>query len=158
MSDGDAISEGSAAQAADEARYRLLEENSTDVVYVTTPEGVLLYLSPACRALTGFEPEELVGRSGFDLVHPDEVEQVARFLSELPGRDGRITSRPYRALRKDGSYIWIESTIRPIRDAAGAVTELQVSAREVTDRVTAERRLRESRAHARAGREHGGHR
>ena len=42
------------------------------------------------------------------------------------------------------SYTWIESTIRPIRDAAGAVTELQVSAREVTGRVTAERRLRES--------------
>ena len=64
----------------------------------------------------------------------------------MPGRDGHITSRPYRALRKDGSYIWIESTIRPIRDAAGAVTELQVSARDVTDRVTAERRLRKSRS------------
>ncbi len=132
-------------QATDEVRYRLLEENSTDVVYVTTPEGVLLYLSPSCRTLTGFEPEELVGRSGFDLVHPDEVEQVSRFLSDLPKVDGRITSRPYRALRKDGSYLWIESTMRPIRNAAGEVTEIQVSAREVTDRVAAERRLRESR-------------
>ena len=139
MSDADAV------QAADEARYRLLEENSTDVVYVTTPDGVLQYLSPACLSLTGFEPEQLVGRSGFDLVHPDEVEQVRHFLSDLLERDGLVTSRPYRVLRKDGGYIWIESTMRTIRDEAGAVIEIQVSARDVTNRVAAERRLRESR-------------
>ena len=49
VSDGDAIWERSAAQAADEARGPLLEENSTDVVYVTTPEGV----SSSCRLPVG---------------------------------------------------------------------------------------------------------
>jgi PAS domain S-box-containing protein len=147
LSEGDAVrAENDAVQTENEARYRLLAENSTDVVFVTTPEGVLKYLSPAIRGLTGFEPGELVGRSGFDFVHPDEIEQMKQFRLELLGRAGAAVSLPYRVLRKAGDYIWIEGTARPIRDEAGTVIEIQVAARDVTARVEAERHLRESRA------------
>ena len=133
------------AHAANEARYRLLAENSTDIVFVATPEGELRFLSPSIRALTGFEPEEIAGKSGFDFVHPDEVGHVRQFLSDLLDSDEPATSRPYRTRRKDGDYVWIESTARAYRDEAGEVIEVQASARDVSKRVEAEQRLRESR-------------
>jgi PAS domain S-box-containing protein len=59
-----------------EELYRLLAENSTEVISRHTPEGVYTYVSPACRSLLGYEPEELVGRSVHKLVYPEDLEQL----------------------------------------------------------------------------------
>jgi len=60
--------------ASDADVFRLLVEASTDVIVRTGLDGVLTYVSPACRALS-YEPEQLVGRSATALVHPDDLER-----------------------------------------------------------------------------------
>jgi PAS domain S-box-containing protein len=131
-----------ASLAESESRYRLLAENSTDVISVVDAKGVLQYMSPACRTLVGFEPEDLIGHSGYEFIHPDDIGVVAEAHASLLDDDGPSTSPPYRIRRKDGTYVWIESTVRAIRDPdSDEIVEFQSSARDITVRRQAEEAL-----------------
>lgn len=128
-----------------EARYRLLAENSTDVISVTDAEGVIRYVSPSCLALTGFTPEELIGRDGRELVHPEDLQTVNQSYTWAPGEARRLRSAAFRVRRKDGGYVWIEATVRPVLDpATQEVREMQATARDVTERMQFEQELERS--------------
>ena len=69
------------AQAAPreiESLYRLLSENTTDLISRHTDEGVFLYLSPACENLLGYAPDELLGKSIYKYFHPDDLSAVVQ--------------------------------------------------------------------------------
>lgn len=125
------------ALAASERRYRVLAENSTDVIVVTDPDGTINYISPSSLAVLGYPPEEMLGRRVHDFLDPDDAsaEQVlSGRLPELPESFTRLE----RFRRKDGVYIWIESIIRQVVDPqTGDCVELQGAARDVTARVRA---------------------
>ncbi len=65
-----------------EARYRLLAENTSDVIVRCALDGTLLYVSPACRAW-GYEPEDLIGTTADRLVHPDDLERFVANSRQL---------------------------------------------------------------------------
>jgi PAS domain S-box-containing protein len=133
-----------AALRESERRFRLLAEHATDMIARSTPDGVYLYASPACRALLGYAPEELVGRSARDLVHPDDRAGPAKTQARLAAPADTCTAT-YRARRKDGGYVWLETTSRAVRDArTGAVLEVESVSRDVTERKRAEERVRAS--------------
>lgn len=125
-----------------EEHYRLLADNSTDWITIQNPTGRYLYVSPACRELLGYEPEELLGTNPYDLLHPDDVEDVrathdALLVSPEP------STVTYRLRRRDGRYGWFETTTQSIRDPViGEVRELQSTTRDVTPRMEAEARFR----------------
>src|SRR5690606_41337029 len=75
-----------------EARYRLLAENATDMISRHDPDGVFLYASPACRALLGYEPEELRGVRLTELCHPRDVARLTRARDALLSRSEEHTS------------------------------------------------------------------
>src|SRR3712207_774384 len=103
--------------------YRLLAEHSTDMISKHTPSGVYTYASPACRSLLGYDPEELVGRDAYEFFHPDDFEEIQRTHSAILERPDTYTVA-YRIRRKDGSYIWFETTSRTVREAqTGEVLE-----------------------------------
>ncbi len=130
-----------------ERAYRLLAANSTDMISRHDPvNGNYLYASPACRSLLGFEPEELVGRSAYELIHPEDAAEVHRVHTLMLAESGTYTVT-MRGLRKDGSFVWIETTTHSLRDPrTNAVLEIQCSTRDVTARHLAEQELRENRA------------
>ncbi|MCX6020498.1 MAG: PAS domain S-box protein, partial [Chloroflexi bacterium] len=127
-----------------EASFRLLTEHATDIIARHAPDGLFLYASPACTRLLGYLPEELVGRSLFDLVHPDEAPAVrASFAAAmaLPMTD----AVGYRIRTSDGHYAWIETTLSALRDGPdGAVSEVHGSSRDISERRLAEASMRES--------------
>jgi len=137
----DDVTERERAQAAlreSEAGYRLLAENATDMIARHAPDGSALYVSPACRALLGCEPDELIGRTPFDVAHPDDLPALRRALEQIMGPEG-IGVTTYRCRRKDGAYVWLETVARAIRDpACGVIRELISVARDVTERKRAE--------------------
>lgn len=57
-----------------EERYRLVSENSQDFIALHKPDGTYTFVSPSVKSLLGYEPSELLGLSGFDLIHPDDFE------------------------------------------------------------------------------------
>ncbi len=129
-----------------EDRYRLMAENSTDMITRHNPEGVFLYVSPASRALLGYEPSELVGAIPNHYFHPDDLETIAKAHSKVLALPITYTVS-YRIRRKDGKYIWFETTSRTIRDPqTGSVQEIIGISRDISVRKQTEQELRESEA------------
>jgi PAS domain S-box-containing protein len=126
------------------ARLRRLIEESGDLLCRHAPDGTCLYASPACRELLGYEPDELLGRSGFLFVHPEDLEGVTENQTELLTGSGRRTV-VCRVRHREGHAVWIESTVHALRDpGSGAVVEVLSSSRDVTARLHAQAQLRES--------------
>ena len=140
-----------AALAESEQRFRLLAENAGDLITSIDPHGRRTYVSPSCRALLGYEPNELIGRIALDIVHPDDRERSSRYFRSML-EQGRASSE-VRFLHKDGHAIWFETRGRAVCDEHGTVVELQTVARDVTERRQAEETLRESEAAAVAARD-----
>jgi PAS domain S-box-containing protein len=129
--------------AREEARYRVLAESPTDIIARLTLDGVYLYVSPACQTLLGYTPDELIGRSGRELVHPDDLAVVRAFHKALLDETDPSTVAAYRLRRKDGTYAWFETSSCAVRDAqTGAFVEFQSASRDITARRQAEERYR----------------
>ncbi|MGD0721425.1 MAG: PAS domain S-box protein [Roseiarcus sp.] len=128
---------------ASEAAYRLLADNSTDMILLVRRDGTRAYVSPACRALLGYEPEEMLGIGTRDSLHPDDFPKAFERLSQ--SRDERATLT-YRMRRKDGGFVWVEAVARAIADEAGEPTQRLLVVRDIEQRLAAERLLRQSEA------------
>ena len=126
--------------------YRLLAENSTDMISRHDPKGRYLYVSPACRTIVGYEPEELLGNSPFDFIQAEDLSEIQAVHEAILHSTGTATVE-FRVRCKAGHTIWLETTVRTIRDRrTGAVVELQCASRDVSARKEAEAALRQSRA------------
>ncbi|WNQ10039.1 PAS domain S-box protein [Paenibacillus aurantius] len=129
-----------------EKQYRLISENSLDFISRHSADelATYLYASPACRSLLGYEPEELLGTRAYDYFHPDDVDKVNDYLQASLEARGRYTVT-YRIRRKDGHYIWFESTGRYRYDErTGSIKEIIAISRDITSRKEAEQLLQES--------------
>ncbi|MCC7476930.1 PAS domain S-box protein [bacterium] len=144
ISDITARSQGERRLKESEERYRLLAENSSDMISKNTPEGIFTYVSDSCYDLLGYRKEEMLGTSTYDYFHPDDLEQVARSHSAVL-RGQSVQSITYRFRRKDGSYVWFETLTRPAQDdGLSSGVEIIATSRDVTERRQAELALRES--------------
>jgi len=127
-----------------EAQFRLLAENSSDMISKHDTNGTFLYVSPACRTILGYEPEELTGTSVIPLIHPEDGKQMIDLLATPEWNDITVTV-DYRARHKNGEYIWIETTARLFFDELSGQQEFQAASRNITERKEAEEQLQ--RAH-----------
>jgi diguanylate cyclase (GGDEF)-like protein/PAS domain S-box-containing protein len=142
------------AQWEAERRYRLLADNSTDVIRICDPDDVLTYVSPAAEAVLGFRPEQMVGRRWHEFLDPEDAPAYLEVLHNLGARPETFV-RQARFVRSDGVVIWLESALHQVRDPdTGALVELQGSSRDVTERVRALRALEESEQRYRHGAVH----
>jgi diguanylate cyclase (GGDEF)-like protein/PAS domain S-box-containing protein len=128
---------------ASEERHRFLTEYSTDMISVASWEGRYLYASPASVPLLGYEQNELIGSTLYDMVHEADRNAVRRMhLLVLEKMGAALTA--YRVRRKDGRYIWFESTIREVpRTGRDTPRELIIVSRDITERKLQEERLRD---------------
>ncbi|MFN0085610.1 MAG: PAS domain S-box protein [Blastocatellia bacterium] len=126
-----------------EERYRLLAENSSDVIARYDLEGRCLYLSPASIRLLGFRPEERIGRAVFERVHPDDIPELVNELRILLSEPvTRLLT--FRYLHRDQHYVWLETAARVVRNPEnGESVEIVAVARDITERKRDEERLRD---------------
>src|SRR3989442_3756248 len=128
---------------ASEQRFRALVEHSSDVIMLLGPDGTILYASQSTQPVLGYGSTENVGRSAFDLVHPDDRARALDLFGELMQRPGRLVKtelrrlhkdRPWRDLQPDGGHRLRDPSIRAI----------VVNYRDITDRERTERDLRQT--------------
>lgn len=138
---------------ASEARYRLLANNATDIIATYGLDGLFRYVSPAIEGAMGYRPEELVGRSFWNFMHPDDVAGLrAAFASYLKaGPDAPSPRVTYRGVRKDGQTVWLEAHPKVIRNAEGRAVEFQDVVRDVSETKALENQLIVARDVAEAG-------
>jgi diguanylate cyclase (GGDEF)-like protein/PAS domain S-box-containing protein len=125
-----------AGAAQTEALYRMLADHATDQIAHLDEDFRRTYVSPYCREMLGYEPEELVGSNSRDTVHPDDWAIVEAELYSL--RDGAASARAsYRLRRKDGTYVWVETAGRRLAPGEGYV----IVTRDISERKALETRL-----------------
>ena len=122
-----------------ENRYRLLADNATDTISTCNLSGVLTYLSPSVERLTGYRPEQLLGKSIFGIVHPLDRKDFQK-LYGAPHAIGDHFTSVYRIHRKDGSVAWLETTNQVVSNSNGEM-EMQSATREISDSVEAQQQL-----------------
>jgi PAS domain S-box-containing protein len=129
---------------ASERQMRLLTDNATDILTVVGEDRRLIYMSPAIESILGYTPAEVAGRDLFDYVHPDdrpglEAAQRAHALDSAPW------TTSFRARRRDGSALWVESRIRLLSGQAGSASgRLVIVSRDIGDRRAVEEKLAET--------------
>lgn len=130
--------EAQSALAAREAEYRLLAENSSDLIARVSADGTLLYCSPASRSLLGYEPEEMAGAKIDRFASPDAPFDFAGVVSRIERGDGTQVIT-FRAARRDGRECWCEAAVRGVPGTGGGrAGELIAVCRDITDRKLAE--------------------
>jgi len=126
-----------------EAKFRRLAEQAADLIYLyrIRPERKYEYISPSAAPLTGYTPEEFYANPllGLQLVHAEDLTKL-RELESAPVDP--VKPLVLRMVRKDGRIIWTEHRDIIIRDAAGRVVAIQGIARDITDRIVMEEKLR----------------
>jgi PAS domain S-box-containing protein len=111
----------------------MVVDNTDDLITVNAEDGTILFASPSWKSL-GYEPEEVIGRSGLDFVHPDDV-MAARTTMAESFAAGRASLARLRLRHKDGRWIDVEGAGSLIADEDGPPLILAVS-RDITDRLT----------------------
>jgi len=129
-----------------EQKYRLLIENSHDIIYTLTPQGVFTFVSPSWTALLGHPVAEVVGKQFQQFIHPDDIDRCDTFLQRTIGTGQRETGVEYRVRHADGSWRWHNSNGSPLRDNAGTIVGFEGCASDITLRKLAEEELRHSEA------------
>ena len=131
-----------------EARFRLLAENTSDVLIRATPGGEITYVSPASRRVLGLEPEEMEGRSGYDRIHPEDRATAGKAHEQALER-GHSDPVIFRHQRGDGSYQWVEVRAHGVeQEDTGETSEVVAAMRDVTHRIERERELENAREQA----------
>ena len=132
-----------------EEQYRLLSENVSDVIWTADLNFNYTFLSPSIKALNGFEVEELFGSSIGITLTPESLELAAQVFQEemlLEQSDQkelrRICILELEHICKNGSRIWTEVKVNPLRNEQDLLTGMLGITRDITDRKKTEEALR----------------
>jgi PAS domain S-box-containing protein len=137
-----------------EAKFRLMAENSSDIISTHTPDGKYIYVSPSCTRMLGYTPAELLGQNPYDLIHPDDQPLVRKIHKSLQQGQNNFVA-VFRKRTKDNTYKWVEAVCHLIQDTeTGQVTELQIATRDIDQRKQAEESLERERVYIKAVLEH----
>src|SRR5262249_7346651 len=128
-----------------EERFRGTFENAAVGIAHLHPNGQLLRVNQTCCAIVGYSREELLGKSFFDLTHPDDLATTMELFSGLLRGDFLGYTSEKRYIRKDGSPIWAEVAVSLQRDAAGESAYVIGVIQDVSERKRLDAELRRAK-------------
>lgn len=131
------------ALAKTEAQLTLVTSNMADIICQANNDGSYIYISPSVKSVLGYEPLELVGKSMYDFIHPDDVGAVTSCMTDAVAKCITQSSQ-YRYRKADGSYIWLETMGTPLFNKEGEVSGFVCNSRDITQQKNADDALRES--------------
>ncbi|MBR2513606.1 MAG: PAS domain S-box protein [Halomonas sp.] len=133
-----ALEARNAALEEEKCHYQWLAESTTDLISRHARDGTFLYASQAARDLLGYEPDELIGVSAYQLFHPADLDDLLSKSPQVYYHDG-FYQQTYRFRAKAGHYVWFETTSRTRRDSVtGELIDILCVSRDVGRRIHAE--------------------
>jgi hypothetical protein len=140
-----------AALDTSEERYRLLVENSADMICLLDGEGRITFASPSVTRVLGYPPDQVAGRRMRDYVHDDDVRILASALDAALAHGSTPLVTGLRFRHRDGGWRVVEGSAARLVDAGGAVG-LVTTGRDVTERVQLEGQLHQAQKMEAVGR------
>ena len=123
------------------ASLGVLLDHAQDKIALLDDDGRFTYVNEAARRILGYEPDDIVGNSTFEYIHPDDVETVReRFVELIASDDYSAGTINYRFRAADDSWVWLESRMSNVTD--DRLDGYVVSSRDVTDRERAQQACR----------------
>jgi two-component system, cell cycle sensor histidine kinase and response regulator CckA len=135
--------------------FRSIIENASEMITVLGVDGMTKYVSPACKRMLGYEQEELIGKSVFELVHPEDLRAVQLEFARILERRGQSTPLEFRCLHRDGTWRTIAATARNLMHEH-SVEGIVANARDMTEQREMERRVHQTQKMDAVGRLAGG--
>jgi PAS domain S-box-containing protein len=133
------------AQRASEEKFRTLVDWTYDWELWVDPAGNIVYSSPACKRITGYEPEEFTADPDLlvNIVHVDDRSDYKEHHDTVHEEDGDVMSMEFRIVTRDGLERWIEHVCRPLFEADNRYLGRRVSNRDITERKRIEAEIQE---------------
>jgi PAS domain S-box-containing protein len=131
-----------------EETLRPIIDNMSDLIRLVDLQGTILYASSSHLAALGYQPEEVVGKSSFDFVHPEDIENVFQVFSEAVAKK-HPAKVEYRVKHAKGHYVWFETAGGFLRNDKGKVSGILTTSRNVTERKRIEEELKQHSDHLR---------
>ncbi len=125
-----------------EERFRGLVESTSDMIWQVDQNGVYTYVSPKIKDILGYEPDEVVGKTPFDLVLEDETEKITNAFIEIANKKEPFFGLENWNVHKNGSLVLLETSGVPILDEKGQLVGYRGIDRDITERKKAEEALR----------------
>ena len=120
------------AQRDNEERYRAIAEHAYDLILETQPNGSLLYLSPSCHKVLGYDLSNLQNTSFLDLLHPEEKNKISAAF-EYNATNLKEWDMSCQLHHQSGEWRWFESHVKPFRTSTGDIVAVIVL-RDITER------------------------
>lgn len=124
-----------------EEKYREIVENINDALYIINKDGVVTYISPVIKSISGYSPSDIIGRYFTEFIYKEDIRRIVKQFKKVIS--GRIEAAEYRILTKKGEIKWVRTSSRPILHKNRTVG-LQGIMTDITDRKRTEGELRES--------------
>jgi PAS domain S-box-containing protein len=135
-----------AALRKSEQRLRSLVETTSDMVWEIDENCAYTYVSPQVRTILGYEPEEVIGKTPFDILDPEEARRTRDYLQRMAKGRSAFTCYESATPHRSGHPVVIEVSGVPFFDDDGALRGYRGIARDITERKKADQALRESEA------------
>lgn len=126
--------------------FRNLVESTSDWIWETDAAWRYTYVSPRVEAILGYTPDEILGKTPFDLMRSEEAERVSAVFLEIMSREGNLRDFINVNRRKNGHEVTLETNANPFFDSSGKLVGYRGVDRDVTRRLEIERRQRQQQA------------
>jgi len=123
-----------------EAKFRSLIQNSSDMICILEPDGVMQYASPSHERILGYSPRYLIGKNAFDVIHPEDVNNVFDVFKQAMQDTSNTLCVEFRSRHQDGSWRYLESTINNLI-VDPSVRGVAINTRDITERKRVEAQL-----------------
>jgi PAS domain S-box-containing protein len=133
------------AHRASEEKFRTLVEWTYDWELWLAPDGRIVYSSPSCKRITGYEPDEFEVDPSLliRIVHQEDQHDYKEHHQLVHDEEAGISGIEYRIVAHDGSERWIEHVCRPLFGTDNRYLGRRVSNRDVTERKRIEAEIQE---------------
>ncbi|WP_339611788.1 PAS domain S-box protein, partial [uncultured Planktosalinus sp.] len=118
--------------AQSEQRFKALVQEGSDLIGILDEKGIYTYVSPTSTAILGFQPEEFIGRSPFEFIHPKDSKRVLQNLEEI-ATSNRVSVMPFRFKDKEGNWRWLETVLTNMLNHP-TISGIVANSRDITAR------------------------
>src|SRR5437660_10758495 len=120
-----------------EQRFRLMVENSHDILTIRDADARVRYISPSIQRVLGYRQEEIIGSTGFELIHPEDRSNVETALNEFCKNPGARDSIQYRARHANGPWVSLEVVAYNLLDHPD-IRGVVINGRDISQRLQTE--------------------